>query len=146
MRFTYPESIRFKCQRCSICCGDTKDKVRRIFLLENEVEIVSKKTSKTIEDISEKIDGFEPYTCVMRKTKDGICNFLYDNSCSIYEVRPLVCKFYPFQLQRSKNDRYHFTYTEECPGIGKGPLLKRSFYENLFKEFSRSKRSISQKV
>jgi Fe-S-cluster containining protein len=143
MGFIYHEGIRFKCQRCSICCGDTKDKVRRIFLLEKEVEIISKITSKTIEDISEKIEGFEPYTYVMRKTKEGVCTFLNDNTCSIYEIRPLVCRFYPFQLQSSKNDQYYFTYTEECPGIGKGPLLKRIFYENLFKEFLRSKRSIS---
>jgi len=143
MAFTYPEGVRFKCQRCPLCCGDTQDKVRRIFLLEREVEIISKQTSKAIEDISEQIDGFEPYTYVMKKTKEGVCIFLNDNSCSIYELRPLVCRFYPFQLQSLTNNHYQFTYTEECPGIENGPLLKRDFYEKLFKEFTRSKRSIS---
>jgi len=146
MGFIYSEGVRFKCQRCSICCGDTKEKVRRIFLLEKEVDLIAKRTSKKIEDISEKIEGFEPYIYVMRKTKEGVCKFLNDNSCSIYEDRPLVCRFYPFQLQSSKNGQYYFMYTKECPGIGKGSILKISFYENLFNEFSRSKRSISQKL
>jgi hypothetical protein len=144
MDFVYPEGIRFECNRCSLCCGDAKDKVRRIFLLEIEAGIISKESSKAIEDISEKIDGFEPYTSVMKKTKEGRCVFLSDNSCSIYKIRPLVCRFYPFQLQNLKNNQYLFTYTGECPGLGKGPLLKRNFYESLFKEFLRSKRSISR--
>ena len=146
MSFIYPEGVRFNCQRCSLCCGDTKDKVRRIFLLEREIETISKRTSKTIEDISEQINGFAPYFYVMKKTKKGQCIFLKDNTCTIYQIRPLVCRFYPFQLQSLTNNLYQFTYTEECHGIEKGPLLKRNFYEKLFKEFLRSKRSIFQKI
>ena len=146
MSFIYPEGIRFQCQRCSLCCGDTKDKVRRIFLLEREVETISIQASKAIEDITEQINGFAPYFHVLKKTMNGSCIFLKDKSCSIYQIRPLVCRFYPFQLQSLTNNRYQFTYTEECPGIEKGPLLKRDFYEKLFEEFSRSKRSVFQKL
>jgi len=56
----------------------------------------------------------------MRKTEDGRCIFLKGDSCSIYSIRPLICKFYPFELRRTGKGRFIFTYTDECPGIGGG--------------------------
>lgn len=70
----------------------------------------------------------------MKKTKKGKCVFLKDNSCFIYEARPLICRFYPFQLKNIKTDKYAFEYTTECPGIGKGPRLRKRFFEKLFKK------------
>jgi Fe-S-cluster containining protein len=85
---------------------------------------------------AEKIEDFEPYTYRMRKTTGGKCVFLKDKTCAIYQTRPLICRFYPFQLKNPRNNRYAFTYTNECPGIGKGPQLKRNFFEKLFDEFT----------
>ena len=84
------------------------------------------------------IDGFEPYVFQMKKTVEGRCVFLRGNACSIYEVRPLICRFYPFHLQNRGHGRYVFRYTVECPGLGKGPPLKRRFFEALFAEFTAS--------
>ncbi|MEM3696736.1 MAG: YkgJ family cysteine cluster protein [Candidatus Bathyarchaeia archaeon] len=134
MDFEYPKNIRFKCERCALCCGNTKEKVRHILLLEVEVERIAKKTSKNIGEFAEKIEGAKPYVYLMRKTAEGKCVFLKDNLCSIYRIRPLICKFYPFQLENAKNGKFKFTYTTECPNIGKGPKLKRSFFEKFLKE------------
>jgi len=56
----------------------------------------------------------------MRKTEDGGCIFLKGNSCSIYSIRPLIGKFYPFELKRTGKGRFIFAYTDECPGSGGG--------------------------
>jgi Fe-S-cluster containining protein len=90
------------------------------------------------DEFATKIEGFEPYVYQMKKTAEGSCVFLRDGSCSIYEVRPLICRFYPFQLQNRGNSRYVFSYTEECPGIGNGPQLERWFFEELFAKFTAS--------
>lgn len=132
MSFEYPKFVRFRCERCALCCGDTEDKIRSILLLKTEADRISKKTLTGLDKFAEKIEGFEPYIYQMRKTEDGKCVFLRDNSCSIYQIRPLICRFYPFQLKNLTDDRYAFTYTNECPGIGKGPQLKRDFFERLF--------------
>ncbi len=87
------------------------------------------------EAFAEEVRGFEPYVYVMRKNDDGKCIFLEENLCAIYDVRPLICRFYPFELKQVSNGVYAFAYTEECPGIGRGHLLKRSFFEELFKRF-----------
>lgn len=96
----------------------------------------------TRDEFTTKIDGFEPYVYQMKKTAEGFCFFLRDDSCSIYEVRPLICRFYPFQLQNRGNSHYLFSYTKECLGIGKGPQLERRFFEELFAKFTASMKSV----
>ena len=71
----------------------------------------------------------------MKKSRNRKCVFLKGNSCSIYQIRPLICRFYPFQLKNPRKKRHVFEYTDECPGIGKGPLLKKTFFEHLFRRF-----------
>jgi Fe-S-cluster containining protein len=144
--FEYPKNVRYTCNRCAKCCGDTKERVRSILLLEAEAERIAKKTSKKIEDFAEKVEKAQPYVYQMRKTVEGKCVFLKDSLCSIYHIRPLICKCYPFQLKNTKNGRFKFTYTIECPNIGKGPKLKRGFFEKLFKETVRMIAEEHQKV
>lgn len=121
--------------RCTLCCGDTEDRVRSILLLKTEADRISKRTLIGLDKFAEKIEGFDPYIYQIRKIEDGKCVFLKDNSCSVYKVRPLICRFYPFQLKNLRNSRYAFTYTDECPGIGEGHRLKRAFFERLFEKF-----------
>ena len=138
MEFDYPRNVRFKCERCALCCGDTKSKVRSILLLRLEAERISQKTLKSVEDFAEKIEGFEPYVYRMKKTNDGKCMFLKDKSCDIYQIRPLICMFYPFELKEAESNKHIFAYTDECPAIGKGPKLKRGYFERLFKKIMKA--------
>jgi Fe-S-cluster containining protein len=103
-------------------------------LLKTEAERIANKTKMRLESFAEEVTGFEPYVYTMRKNA-GKCVFLKENLCTIYAARPLICRFYPFELKKMGNGVYAFDYTEECPGIKKGPLLKRSFFESLFKTF-----------
>ncbi|UCH70038.1 MAG: YkgJ family cysteine cluster protein [Candidatus Bathyarchaeota archaeon] len=135
MSFEYPKHVRFSCERCALCCRDTTDRVRSILLLKIEIDRISKKTLTELDEFAEKIEGFEPYIYRMRKTENGKCVFLKGNSCSIYQMRPLICRFYPLQLKNMGNSRYVFAHTDECSGIGTGPQLKRDFFEKIFSEF-----------
>lgn len=138
MKFDYPKNVHFKCLRCALCCGDTENRERTILLMKIEAEHIMEKTSKSLEDFAEKIRGHEPYVYRMKKTADGKCVFLNGNSCTIYSMRPLICRFYPFQLESVGNNRYAFTYTEECPSIGKGPKLEKEVFEKLFMKLKES--------
>ena len=91
----------------------------------------------SVGEIAQEIEGSEPYIYVMKKREDGKCVFLRDKSCEIYAIRPLVCRFYPFTLKSLRKNSYIFDYTEECPGIGGGSELKKSFFEMLFREAQR---------
>jgi Fe-S-cluster containining protein len=131
LSFEYPRNVHFKCERCALCCGDTEKKIRRILLLKVEASRLSKKTLKQIGEFADEVEGYGPYVYEMKKTKNGKCMFLVGSFCSIYEVRPLICRFYPFELKPAGNNRYIFACSDECPSIGQGPELKRDYFERL---------------
>ncbi len=137
-RFTFPKNVRFECNRCALCCGDTETKRRTILLLESEAERISKTALKKVSEFARRRRGAEPYAFVMKKRADGKCIFLADNLCTIYSIRPLICRFYPFKLDNPGNGEYVFSVTQECPGVGNGSKLKKALFEGLFSELEKS--------
>ena len=134
MNFTYPTNVLFNCTKCGLCCGDTEQKTRHILLLESEVNEISAQTHQPKQTFTTEVTDKAPYTYEMKKTNQGKCLFLKDNNdCSIYLHRPLICRFYPFELKfvHDKN-QYFFDFTLECPEIGKGKKLLKRDFERLF--------------
>ena len=132
--FDYPKNVRFHCTKCALCCGDTSARTRHIIMTEAEAEGISRKNHVTVKDFARKIDGKTPYVFEMRKNQGGKCVFLDGEICTIYSFRPLVCQFYPFELKSDATDRYFFSCTDECPGIGEGKVLTRKKFMTLFSE------------
>jgi Fe-S-cluster containining protein len=102
-------------------------------LFEKEAERISKFTSKPIEAFTHRIAGHEPYLYEMKKGKKGKCVFLERKNCTIYASRPLICRYYPFELKTDGNEILLFSPTNECLGIGVGEVLGESYFSNLFR-------------
>lgn len=102
-------------------------------MLKQETQRIAKTTSKPVKEFATKIEAHEPYAYEMKKTPDGgRCVFLKDNLCTIYECRPVICRFYPFELKPVSFGTGEFLPTDECPGIGKGArALKKDYFEVL---------------
>ncbi len=134
MDFTYPVNILFDCNRCGLCCGDTKQKTRHILLLEAEAKKIASHTSQLIPDFSGEIKDKLPYVYEMKKISEGKCVYLKDNQCSIYPLRPLICMFYPFELKfDEKKGLHNFEFTLECPGINQGKVFHEKDFKKMFK-------------
>ncbi len=132
--FTHPVNIKFECIRCGLCCGDTKQKARHIFILNAEAKKIAAHTSRRIPDFSSEIKDKLPYVYEMKKTNEGKCVYLKNNRCSIYLQRPLICRFYPFELKFDEDKGLHnFDFTLECPGINQGKVFHKKDFKNLFK-------------
>jgi uncharacterized protein len=138
LRFNYPAEIGFGCSKCGLCCGDTPQKTRRVLLLKSDTERIVAKTKRKISTFATENAGKQPYVYEMRKNpQNGKCVFLQQNQCSIYKVRPLICRFYPFELSTDENGVYTFKATEECPGIfrlgktGVGKKLDTNYFREL---------------
>jgi Fe-S-cluster containining protein len=130
----YPKNVCYRCTRCALCCGDTENHARHILLLREEARTISRVILKPVETFAAGIKGHGPYVYEMRKTgTEGKCFFLHGTDCSVYEQRPLVCRFYPFKLATLKG-RHSFRCTSECPGIGRGGRLERDYFEELFRQ------------
>lgn len=138
LTFDYPIKVRFQCDRCALCCGDTKERDRTILLLKSEAERISLRLCRDIDEFADMVHGFEPYVYRMKKPSNGKCLFLKDGLCSIYALRPLVCRFYPFELKDSGTGRYVFICSHECPRIGFGHVLKKQTFDRLFRVFVRA--------
>ena len=125
-------NLRFECDRCGLCCGDTKQKTRHILLLESEAEKIRSHTGRLVTDFSVKVNDHDPYVYEMKKSSEGKCVFLKDSRCSIYPVRPLICMFYPFELKFNEDKEMHnFDFTVECPGINQGKILDKTDFKRL---------------
>ena len=140
MNLDYPRSIQFKCVKCGICCGNTKERTRHILLLDEEAEEIASAANQLISDFASEIEDKAPYRYEMKKTgEDGKCVFLTRNCCIIYSKRPLICRFYPFGLTTTGQQKT-FYYTKECPGIGKGETLREEDFQILLTEANKRSR------
>ena len=132
MDFIYPEELTFMCTKCGICCGDVDKKKRHILMLKEETKHISIMTGKNMLNFANFNVNQLPYCYEMKKNENGTCIFLNQNKCDIYSSRPLICRFYPFELIHLPNEKYEFHFTNECPGISKGTHLDKDYFAKLF--------------
>ena len=133
MDFICPKTVFFECNKCSLCCGDTIQKTRHILVLEAEANMISTETSHPKQAFAKKIANKTPYCYEMKKSSEGKCVFLKEKQCSIYAFRPLICRFYPFELKFNPDKNQHvFDFTLECPGINRGNEMTQKDFEALF--------------
>jgi Fe-S-cluster containining protein len=131
--FRHPD-LAFECSRCGLCCGDTPNRTRHIRLTKLDAEGIAQAPRREIGSYCTPTPENAPYIHEMHKTPEGNCVFLVNNQCTIYDARPLICRFYPFQLSMDFDGIYVFEATAECPAIGAegGKRLEGAFFRGLF--------------
>jgi len=98
-------------------------------MLESEVKKISKKTGLRPLEFSSPISGLGNYKYKMKK-RNGICVFLKNKACKIYDIRPTVCRLYPFQVSRNDGSLV-FDISEDCPGIGLGSRITEDRFRRM---------------
>lgn len=100
-------------------------------LLESEVKCISKATGMKVSEftVEAKWGG---YTHRMKK-RNGKCPFLDGKACKIYNLRPLLCRLYPFSIEKSGNT-YVFEMSDDCPGIDLGASVSGEEFRRMFEE------------
>ena len=161
-------NIRFKCQRCGSCCHHKRPleyddlipaeqiedfwrSSNLIYLTEKDVHAISNRTGKRPPDFVDTLyDYSECYVKiedegrkvildlpVMRSKEDTTCVF-YQEGCSIYSVRPIACRLFPFRVEEetlSNGDiLLNISYNPTCSGIGKGKMVDKKKLEGLVTE------------
>jgi Fe-S-cluster containining protein len=124
--FYYPKGLRWGCKRCGECCRDASHRPRRILLLSNDVERLEKAGEK---DFRVEAEGEEPFIAEMRKV-GGACLYLMNEGCKVYPSRALLCRTYPFWIERDGRT-FEIKFDTRCKGINRGGELKEDFYSDL---------------
>lgn len=109
----FPDSAGFRCKNCGVCCRMQPPDVDKVE--QRQIE------SKGFRDFFSNPD--EAGIVWIRRREDGCCYFLSkDNKCSIYAVRPTVCRLEPFTIvdyDYEKNEielELDFPFSSCCTG------------------------------
>jgi Fe-S-cluster containining protein len=108
--------IGFHCLRCGDCCvgNDTS-----VIVFPSEISDITNVTGDCwLETAEPPIEGewdregnFHTLEWRLKK-KNSSCNYFTSQGCMIYKVRPLLCRTYPFYLDRN------ILGFSECQGLG----------------------------
>ena len=114
------------CSNCvgksaTCCCNPNVDSP---MILPKEAETISKDMKINIEEFSSKVDFSKmhnDYTLkdlyqMKRQENSNQCYFYRDNKCTIYEIRPIDCRIFPYDIKLEKDGNYYLVYykSNEC--------------------------------
>jgi len=124
------------------------EKSNLIYLTEKDVTAISKKTGKKAAEIVDTLYDYDGCYVkikdmgskvildlpVMKSNEDTTCIF-YREGCTIYSVRPIACRLFPFRVEEetlSNGDiLLRINYNHTCPGMGKGKRVDKRKLEKL---------------
>ena len=124
------KDLRFKCQRCAVfCCrlgGPTlnvKDRQR--------LRQAGTKDENVVKSVKDNV------RICLKETENGSCVFLeYDDeskqhACSIYDLRPSLCRLYPFEFTLTGPNTGVLKIIPCCNGLNAadGELVDQKFVE-----------------
>lgn len=121
MEYFFDRGIRFECLNCGACCTGEPGYV---FVDERESIEISSFLGITKEVFVERFLYRVNDAYSIRECEDGRCLF-YENGCSIYPVRPMQCRTWPFWLENMRSHKLWQCVAGQCPGIGKGHRYSR---------------------
>jgi uncharacterized protein len=121
----YAEGLHFQCTQCGNCCTGgpgfvwiSGEEIRRLAgFLEITVPDVVDRYCRTMEgrfSLNERRNAEGEYDCIFLKTEKG------RRSCTIYPVRPLQCRTWPFWAGLLANPDAWNHAAVRCSGINRG--------------------------
>ena len=114
------------CSNCvgksvNCCCSPNVDSP---MILPREAEEIAKTKNIRKEDFSDKISFSEMYGDetlkdlyqMKRQENSHACYFYKNNKCTIYDIRPVDCRIFPYDIKLEKDGNYYLVYykTKDC--------------------------------
>ena len=87
-------------------------------MLPNEVTEISKNTNLDKDDFSKKVEFSKMYNDntlkdlyqLKRQKDNNNCIFYQENKCTIYDIRPIDCRLFPYDIKLEKDGNYYLVY------------------------------------
>jgi len=120
------EGICWTCRMCGKCCDSPTVSKKDIGNIGGFLKI---SFNEVVKKYLKEYDGVRG----ILKEVNGKCIFLKGNKCSIYKVRPIICRLRPFSPQLDNNEivlTYDRWFLDNCPGlyIGNAPIDNEEVY------------------
>ncbi len=131
----YKDGLRFECQRCSACCRFDPGYV---FISKNDLENMSSHFKLSEKDFLEKycrvIDLGITKRISLNEKKNYDCIFWENDGCSVYGIRPVQCRTFPFWSSFLGSIDEWKELGKSCPGIDKGSVVSYEEIEDRVKQ------------
>ncbi len=118
----YADGLRFECTACGKCCVNHGEGFEYVYSTRKERRAIAARLELSLK-------RFEKEYCEQAgadlsfKSKDQACIFLQDGQCSIYELRPVQCRTFPFWRELLEDEAtWERDVADFCPGVGQGPV------------------------
>ena len=118
--------IKFSCQSSGNCCVSI-GKHGYVYLSKKDLIKLSSHFNLEInvfkKQYCSKTDGFIHLKELNKN--NGNCIFLNEKRCTVYKSRPVQCRTWPFWNENMNAKTWNSNISKNCPGIGKGKVIKK---------------------
>lgn len=123
----YSEGLSFECTGCGQCCTGAPGYV---WVTPEEIESIAHHLSLSVSEFSKKyIRRVGKRFSLTEHPKTFDCDFLVGKRCSIYEVRPVQCRTFPWWPHIMKSPEAWRNTATYCEGIN--PQAKKVSKEKI---------------
>ena len=138
----YENGIQFQCQGSANCCV-SRGSYGYVYLSKKDLTRLSKFFNKSVKKFKNLYcHNSEGYFHLKEIYKNGNCIFLKNKKCTVYTSRPSQCRTWPFWKDNMNVKVWNQDISINCPGIGKGKVIKRKEIDKFLKEDLINEKSI----
>lgn len=119
----FDAGLRFRCTGCGGCCTGEPGYV---WVSKAEREAIANHLGLTLHALGRRHARKVGNRYTLKERRNGDCVFFKANRCSVYKVRPVQCRTFPFWLGNLRNERNWRETCVHCPGIGRGRLYSKA--------------------
>jgi hypothetical protein len=117
----YAQGIRFGCTEGGDCCH-THGEYASVYFSGREERALADHLGVTLSTVRARYVRRDRSGYRVARSKDGACIFLEGCRCSIYPVRPVPCRTWPFWPETLERGTWDREVVPFCRGVGKGKL------------------------
>ena len=128
----YEKGIKFECTACGKCCTNHGD-YQYVYLGKSDMEAISAFLKLGIDEFFLKHCDTENGWIVLRPGPSH-CEFLGENGCRIYPVRPKQCASWPFWSENLELETWMSQIVPCCEGVGRGALYPADEIDRIARE------------
>jgi uncharacterized protein len=117
----YQEGLRFECTGCGDCCSGEPG---HVWVDREEIARIAAHLGMGVEQFERRFVRSVGRRKSLVEYPDGDCIFLEPETrrCSVYAVRPVQCRTWPFWTSNLRSPKSWEATCQACPGSGTGTL------------------------
>ncbi|WP_164103783.1 YkgJ family cysteine cluster protein [Candidatus Laterigemmans baculatus] len=117
----YRDGLRFECTQCGDCCTGEPGYV---WVDEQEIAALAARLEMDVDAFEHRFVRAVGLRKTLVEYPDGDCIFLDPETrgCTVYDLRPVQCRTWPFWDSTLENRRAWKETCAVCPGSGRGKL------------------------